>query len=81
MDSATKVVSISSPKLNVVYSSIPVGAGEEETRPVALFDVVILGKQYKDIKFSIGDRSQNEYPCLLGKEFIEDMDVVIDVAL
>lgn len=57
---------------------IHIGSGEKETRPVIELDVIIDGKRYNDVKFSVADRSENEHPVLLGIEFIRDMGVLID---
>ena len=59
---------------------INVGSGNIETRPVVRFDIEIGGKQYPNTKFSIGDRTENEYKILLGKDFIEDLGGLIDVS-
>lgn len=59
---------------------INVGSGNIETRPVVRFNIEIGGKQYPNTKFSIGDRTENEYKILLGKDFIEDLGGLIDVS-
>ena len=60
---------------------INVGAGNTEERPVVNFDLKIGNKEFKDIPFSIGDRSTNLFKILVGKEFIEDhLDALIDVS-
>lgn len=58
---------------------IHIGSGNKEERPVVLFDIVFDGKQYKDVPFSIADRSENEYPVLIGKDFVSKIDKLIDV--
>lgn len=58
---------------------INIGSGNIEKRPVVVFDVIIKNKPYKNIKFSIADREQNEEKVLLGKEFISDLGGIIDV--
>jgi len=58
---------------------IHIGSGNKEERPVVLFDIVFDGKKYKDIPFSIADRSENEYPVLVGKDFVSKIDKLIDV--
>ena len=60
--------------------TINVGAGNTEDRPVVSFDVVVGGKLFKKIPFSIGNRSTNIYKVLVGKDFIEkNLDALIDV--
>ena len=60
---------------------INVGAGNTETRPVVNFDLKIGNKEFKDIPFSIGDRSTNLFKILVSKDFIEEhLDALIDVS-
>tara|TARA_B100000214_G_C23905622_1_gene598711 strand:- start:275 stop:712 length:438 start_codon:yes stop_codon:yes gene_type:complete len=58
---------------------IHIGSGNKEERPVVLFDITFDGKKYKDVPFSIADRSENEYPVLVGKDFVSKIDKLIDV--
>lgn len=60
--------------------TIHVGSGNIEERPVVQFNMTIGDQQLNDIKFSIADRSQNEYPVLVSKQFVEDLDALIDVS-
>ena len=59
---------------------INVGSGHVEERPVVEFDIEIGDKQYPNTKFSIGDRNDNEYKILVGKDFIEELGGIIDVS-
>jgi hypothetical protein len=60
---------------------INLGAGNKEERPVVLFDVKFGDRVFKDIPFSIGNRSENLHKVLIGKGFIKnDLDALIDVA-
>lgn len=61
------------------FITINVGAGYEEKRPVVLFDVVFGDTTYKNVPFSISNRADNIFPVLLGKEFIKQAGVLIDV--
>lgn len=62
--------------------TINLGAGNTEERPVVLFDVKLGNKIFKDIPFSIGNRSENTHKVLIGKNFIQsDLDALIDVSL
>jgi hypothetical protein len=62
--------------------TINLGAGNKEERPVVLFNVKIGNKVFKDIPFSIGNRSENAHKVLIGKIFILDsLDALIDVGL
>lgn len=59
---------------------INIGSGNIETRPVVEFDIEIGDKVYPATKFSIGDREENEYKILVGKDFIEQLGGLIDVS-
>ena len=59
---------------------INVGSGNIEERPVVEFDIEVGDKQFPNTKFSIGDRTENEYKILLGKDFIEKLGGIIDVS-
>lgn len=61
------------------FIDINIGSGNVEKRPVISFDVSINGKEFKDVKFSIADRSQNKEKVLLGKPFIAALGGLIDV--
>ena len=62
------------------HIDINIGSGNIETRPVVLFDIEIGDKKYPATKFSIGDRTENEYKILVGKDFIEKLGGLIDVS-
>ena len=64
----------------VEHIDINIGSGNIETRPVVLFDIEIGDKKYPSTKFSIGDRKENEYKILVGKDFIEKLGGLIDVS-
>jgi len=59
--------------------SINVGAGHTEERPVVKFRVKFAGTEFENIPFSIGNREANEYKVLVGKDFIKQLDALIDV--
>lgn len=64
----------------VEHVTINVGAGNFEDRPVVLFDIKIGDQNFDHVKFSIGNRENNEYGVLIGKDFIRnDLDALIDV--
>jgi hypothetical protein len=61
---------------------INVGANKKENRPVVNFDLKMGDKVYKNIPFSIGNRSSNTHKVLIGKPFIEnDLNALIDVSI
>ena len=64
----------------VEFIDINIGSGNIEERPVVEFDIEIGDKTYPNTKFSIGDREENEYKILVGKEFIEHLGGIIDVS-
>jgi len=60
---------------------INVGAGNIEERPVVNFDLKIGNKEFRDIPFSIGNRTSNLYKILVSKDFIEnELHALIDVS-
>ena len=59
---------------------INIGSGNIEKRPVVEFDIEIGDKHYPNTRFSIGDRTENEYKILVGKDFIEKLGGLIDVS-
>lgn len=60
--------------------TINVGAGNIEERPVVLFDMKMGNKVFRNVPFSIGDRTENNHKVLIGKPFIKkDLDALIDV--
>lgn len=64
------------------HITINLGAGNTEDRPVVLLNVKIGHKIFKDIPFSIGNRSQNNHKVLIGKNFIQqNLNALIDVSL
>jgi len=62
------------------FIDINIGSGNIEERPVVEFDIEIGDKKYPATKFSIGDREENEYKILVGKDFIEQLGGLIDVS-
>lgn len=52
---------------------IHIGSNVNEDRPVVLFDIKFKDNDYKNIQFSIADRSGNETPILLGREFFDTL--------
>ena len=56
---------------------INVGAGVEEERPIVIFDIKLKGEVYKNVKFTIGDRKDNDEKVLLGLKFLKPLKAVI----
>lgn len=59
--------------------TINVGAGNVEERPVVRFRMKFAGREFDNVPFSIGNRSTNEYKILIGKDFIKQLDALIDI--
>jgi hypothetical protein len=59
--------------------TINVGAGNYEERPVVKFRMKFGGTQFDNVPFSVGNRSTNDYKILIGKEFIRELDALIDI--
>lgn len=58
---------------------IHIGSGVKEDRPIVKLNIKINGKEYRDIPFSIADRSENEDPILVGEPFLKKLGAMIDV--
>jgi hypothetical protein len=58
---------------------INVGASTVEDRPIVKFDFKLKGKIYKNVKFSICDRKDNEEKVLLGLEFLKPINAIVKV--
>lgn len=58
---------------------INVGASTTENRPIVTFDFKLKGKIYKNVKFSICDRKDNEEKVLLGLEFLKPINAIVKV--
>jgi hypothetical protein len=73
-------ISIEKPVSDTIV--INLGAGNKEERPVVNFDVKLGNRTFKNIPFSIGNRSENNHKVLIGKQFIlDELDALIDVGL
>ena len=59
--------------------NINIGSGHVEERPVVLFRMKFGGKEFDNIPFSVANRSKNEHKVLIGKDFIKQLDALIDV--
>lgn len=59
--------------------NINVGAGNIEERPVVRFRMKFGEREFDNVPFSIGNRSTNEYKILIGKDFIKQLDALIDI--
>ena len=51
---------------------------EEAVRPTVLFDVEFNGREFKNVKFSLADRSHMNYKVLLGLRFLVQAGVMVD---
>lgn len=58
---------------------IHIGSGNKEIRPVVAFDVLLGDELYKKVLFSLADRSENDYPILISKDFISQINALINV--
>jgi hypothetical protein len=58
---------------------IHIGSGVKEDRPIVNLNIKIGDKSFKNIPFSIADRSENEDPILVGEPFLKQLNAVIDV--
>jgi hypothetical protein len=66
-------------KLNKADSiTIHIGSGVKEERPVVKLNFKLNDKVYRDILFSIADRTENEEPVLIGEPFLKQAKSVVD---
>jgi len=65
----------------VEHIPIHIGSGNVEERTVIKLDCSIGTKQFNGIKFSIADRSKNDYPVLIGEDFIKLNGGVVNVKI
>jgi hypothetical protein len=59
--------------------TINVGANNIEERYVVTFRMKFGGTEFDNVPFSVGNRTSNEYKVLIGKDFIKQLDALIDV--
>ena len=60
--------------------TINTGSGNKEKRMVVKLDLKIGSKTIKNVKFSLADREDNDYPILIGKVFLKNHHFSVDVA-
>lgn len=58
---------------------VNVGAGTHEDRPVVEFDIEIKNETHKNVKFSIGNRKDNDEKVLIGLKFLKPIKAVIEI--
>jgi len=58
---------------------IHIGGGNIDDRPVIQTDCIVNGKLYKNVPFSVTDRSDNNYKVLLGAPFIKAHGGLVDI--
>ena len=58
---------------------IHIGSGVKEDRPIVKLNIKLNDKEYKNVPFSVADRSENEDPILVGEPFLKQLNAVIDV--
>ena len=57
---------------------INIGSGNIEKRPVINLNIKINGTPYSSVPFSVADRSSNDVPVLLGKDFLAQHNCLVD---
>jgi len=58
---------------------IHIGSGEVEDRPVVYLDTVFNGIKYKDVPYTLADRSKNKHPVLIGRDFMIKANVKVNL--
>ena len=64
----------------VQTQNINIGSGNFEDRHIVEFDVKFGRREYKNIRFNLADRSDNNYLVLVGKSFLEKLNYSVNVA-
>lgn len=59
--------------------NINIGSGHVEERIITTFKIKFGGVEFDNVPFSLANRESNEYKVLMGKEFIKELDALIDV--
>lgn len=59
-------------------TSINIGGGVEENRPIINLDFKLKGKHYKNQRFSVGNRETNDEKVLIGLKFLEPLNAKIE---
>jgi hypothetical protein len=72
-----KGVSITKPLIDTI--EVNVGADTLEKRPIVEFDIKIKGEVYKNVKFSIGNRKENDEKVLIGLKFLKPLNAIIEI--
>lgn len=65
----------------VDHITIHIGSGNNEERPVVKLDCSIGTEQFNGVPFSLGDRTENDTPVLLGVDFIKLNGGVVNLNL
>lgn len=60
--------------------NINLGADNFEYRPVIYLNIVLKGKQFNKVLFSLGNRASNRHKVLLGCEFLQKIKATVKVA-
>jgi hypothetical protein len=60
-------------------AKINVGSGKSERRTTVALDLSLAGVKYKGVKFNLADRSDNEFPVLIGQRFLSRADISVNV--
>jgi len=57
--------------------NINIGKGQIEERPVVEMTARIGNRDFRNVRFSLADRTSNVYPILLGNKFMRENNIVI----
>ena len=58
--------------------TIHIGSGVKEERPVVRLNFKLGDTTYRDIPFSVADRTENEEPVLIGEPFLRQTKSIVD---
>lgn len=59
------------------FVTVASSMGHQQTRVVVEFDVHFANQHYTDVRFSLTDRSNKEFPILLGTQFLSQTNVLV----
>jgi len=58
---------------------INIGDNQKQDRIAISLDMTLSGTKYKGTKFTLADRSSNDFPVLIGQKFLARADIAVNV--
>ena len=60
-------------------TKINIGSGKTEARITIALDLSLAGIKYSGVKFNLADRTDNDFPVLIGQRFLARADISVSV--